>query len=64
MKLGIANETGWRKPVAKIRDEALFELQVEAFLLGVAEAMPEKAEYGVSREAASRIVGRASGRAA
>jgi hypothetical protein len=38
--------------------EMLFELQVEAFIEGISDYEPNPADYGVSAEMASTIVGR------
>lgn len=38
--------------------EALYELQVEAFIEGLSDYEPRADEYGLAPEAASEIVGR------
>ncbi len=41
------------------RERALFELQVQAFLEGVSELVPEAEDYGLGAEDAQEIVDRA-----
>ena len=48
------------KPISKDPRvcEALYELQVEAFIEGLSDHEPEPEQYGLSDEAAKEVVGR------
>ncbi len=63
MKLGISNLAGHSVVVGSgsVRDEtaeALFELQVDAFMAGVSTLIPEGADYGIGEERAALIINR------